>query len=531
MNSQLTAYITLICTSGVLNLYLCFFVFARRHKYTNIATFFIIYTASITIYCFASAFGLMTTTLEQMKFWTTIQYIGMPISSPLGLLFVMKYLGIKVTKKRCIALFIIPFISLVMVATNDLHHLHYKVFEIDPVLGAPYIYQEIGIWYIIHGVFIFGCMLVALLLVFSQWKETAKVYRPQLITLMCGQFVPMLTAFLYLIGITPPGIDPVPMIIWLSSLLYVWAISSSRMFTIMPIAKDTIFNSIDDGVIVLDEMYRLIEFNEASKRMFAPLNKGMFGMDFAKVWPVLSGVPFPLNLNKTVFIGEIQLNNDPSKKIYQVRTSPLQHANNRKGLLLIFTDITELKMLQVKLQHQAYHDELTQIYNRRAFFKKCEEDFVVARKAYSPYTVILMDIDYFKKVNDTFGHDVGDQLLKHVVKVCQALLNDGMLFARYGGEEFVLALKGWSVLEGATLANKLRMALETQPLIITEGVITVTISSGVAEALPEQEETINQLLNKADKALYEAKRAGRNQVQIFSENEMDVTVMEHKKQI
>ena len=516
MNSHLTAYITLVCTSGVLNLYLCLNVFVKRHYYRNIAHFFILYTASITIYCFASAFGLMATSLEQIKLWNIIAYVGMPASSPLGLLFIMQYLGMKITKSRWIALLAIPFVSLVMVVTNDFHHFYYRVFEVDPVLGAPFIHQEIGIWYMIHGVFTFACMFVAFLLILSQWKETAKVYRPQVISLMCGQLIPMLTAFLYLIGFTPPGVDPVPMVLCLSSLLYLWSINSSRLFTIMPIAKDTIFNSINDGVIVLDESNRLIEFNKACNNMFPLLNKSMFGMDFEKVWLTLSGASFPFPLETAECTGEIQLADEHSKHIYQVRTASLQHAQNSKGLLIIFTDITELKRLQVQLEHQAYYDELTQIFNRRAFFQKCEQAFAEAKYASSPFTVILIDVDYFKKVNDTYGHHVGDQLLKHVVNVCQAQLKEDMLFARYGGEEFVLALKGRTGLEGEALANQLRKSVEMQPLMTTEGVIPVTFSSGVAEAAKETEETLYQLLNKADQALYSAKRGGRNQVRVYA---------------
>ncbi|MBT2657636.1 diguanylate cyclase [Bacillus sp. ISL-18] len=515
MNSQLTAYITLVCTSGVLNLYLCLYAYVKRHHYTNIAYFFILYTASITIYCFASAVGLMATTIEELKFWTIIQYIGMPFSPPLGLLFIMQYLGIKITKKRITALLTIPLISLLMVATNDWHHLHYRVFEIDPILGAPYIHQEIGIWYMIHGIFIFACMFVAFLLVIFHWRETDKVYRPQLISLLCGQLVPMLTAFVYLIGFTPAGIDPVPMVLWLSSLLYLWSINTSRMFTIMPVAKDAIFNSINDGVIVLDESYRLIEFNQACKNMFPPLNKSMFGLSFDRVWPMLSGGSSPFMLKEAASTWEMQLAVDHLERIYQVRTSSLQHANNSKGQLIIFTDITELKRLQVKLEHLAYYDELTQIFNRRAFFQQCEQEFSAAKKDSLPFTMILCDIDYFKRVNDTYGHHVGDQLLVHVVKVCQTQLKEDILFARYGGEEFVLALKGWTVVEGEVLANKLRKQVEAQPLLTTEGVISVTLSSGVAEAMEDTEETLHQLLNKADKALYSAKREGRNQVQVY----------------
>lgn len=298
MGSQLTMYITLVCTSGVLNLYLCLYAFSKRHKYTNIANYFILYTAAISIYCFASAMTLISTTLEQISFWNTILYIGMPTSATLGLLYVMSYLGFKMTVRRSVFILLIPFITIIMVATNPWHHLHYRVFELDPNLGAPFVYQEIGMWYMVHGVYTFASMFVAFLLVISHWKETAKVYRPQLIALMFGQLVPIVTAFLYLNGFTPAGVDPVPMILWLSSLLYLWAISTSRLFRIMPIAKDKIYNSITDGAIVLDESYRLIEFNQASKVMLPNLKKSMFGKNFVKFWNEQTGEELPFKLTR-----------------------------------------------------------------------------------------------------------------------------------------------------------------------------------------------------------------------------------------
>jgi len=442
--------------------------------------------------------------------------MGMPFSAPIGLLFIMYYLGFSISIKKWIAILIIPFISLIMVATNDWHQFHYRVYEVDPVLGAPYVLQEIGTWYVIHGIFTFSSMFVALYLLLSQWRETAKVYRPQLISLIIGQLVPMVTAFIYLIGWTPPGVDPVPMVLWFSSLLYLWSISSSRMFRIMPIAKATIFNSINDGVIVLDESGRLIEFNQASKGMFPSLSKTMFGMDFDEVWQGFSGDRFPFKLEAKAYSQELKhRGNDQQEYTYQVHTTPLQHANHLSGLLLIFTDITEIKRLQVKLEHQAYYDELTQIYNRRAFFQHCNQNFAEAKEAATPFTVILMDIDHFKKVNDTYGHFIGDLVLKHVVKMCQNNLEAGELFARYGGEEFVLALNGCSSVEGEALATKLRHYVEAHPLTTTAGTISVTLSLGVAEATHESEETIFQLLNNADTALYLAKEEGRNEVYVY----------------
>lgn len=517
MKSELTAYITLICTSGVFNLCLCAYVFAKQHQYTHIARLFMIYTASITIYCFASAFGLMSSTLEEIKFWTTALYTGMAFSPPLGLLFIMQYLGYKITLRRCMALLILPFITLLMVAANDWHHLHYRVFEIDPLLGAPYVYQEIGRWYMIHGVYTFSCMFVAFLLVLSHWKETAKIYRPQLIAIAFGQLVPMVTAFIYLVGFTPPGIDPVPMILWLSSLLYFWSISSSRLFTVMPFAKDAIFNSINDGVIVLDESNRIIESNQACKRMFPPLDRLMYGQDFEKMWPKMADIAFPFRLEEADNTQEIELDaSGPVKRTYQVRISSLQHVHKRKGLLIIFTDITELKSLQLQLEHQAYYDELTRIYNRRAFFQQSTRQFAEAIKTAAPFSVILLDIDHFKHVNDTYGHSVGDQVLVHAAAVCQSQLKKEELFARYGGEEFVLAVAGCTESEAAEVAERLRSCLQSHPLVTETKTIPVTLSLGVAQADKESEETLYQLLNRADKALYAAKQAGRNCVHVYT---------------
>lgn len=329
----------------------------------------------------------------------------------------------------------------------------------------------------------------------------------------------MATAFLYLIGLTPEGVDPVPMVLWLSSLLYLWSISSSRLFTLMPIAKDAIFNSINDGVIVLDESLRLVEFNRATKAYFPQLNRLLIGKDFNDLWCELSGNEFPLKLDLTNYTQEIQLANDELKRIYQIRSSPLVQVRNCKGLVLIFSDVTELNELQRKLHYQANYDELTQIFNRRAFMERYEQDFRTAIETSSAFSVMIMDIDFFKKVNDTYGHHLGDEVLKHAVDVCNKLLTDGQLLARYGGEEFVISLNGYTAKEAEVLGNQLRKSLEEHILHSSQGNIPVTCSMGVAEMSHDAIETVDQLLNKADKALYSAKQSGRNQVHVFVDSE------------
>nr|WP_239581565.1 diguanylate cyclase [Jeotgalibacillus terrae] len=515
---ELIAYITLACTSGVLNLFLSLYVFFKRHQYTSIAYIFVVYTLLISIYCFGTAFGLMSENLAEIKFWTVILYIGMPFSAPVGLLFIMQYLGINALRMRYLMLLVIPLVTLLMVATNDFHHLYYRVYEVDPVLGAPYVQQEVGVWYLVHGIVTFSSMFVALYLLLSHWGDTDREYRPQLVALIFGQLIPIVSAFVYLIGLTPPGIDPVPLVLWISSILYLWSIGSSRLFRIMPIAKTTIFNSINDGVIVLDASRRLIEYNQASENMFPKLSKAMFGRDFNYVWKQVSGKDFPFQSMEAAAQQELQLSGEDGPiHTYQVRSTPIHHGFHYKGQLIIFTDITEVKRLQLQLEHHAYHDELTQIYNRRAFFQKCEQYFSQAMENKLPLTVILLDIDHFKKVNDTYGHAVGDDVLKHMVKVCQEILGPDVLFGRYGGEEFVIALRETDLKAGEQLADRLRVHVEKNPFPMEEGLLPVTLSLGVSCVLHEPDETLFQLLNQADKALYEAKRKGRNRVSVFDQ--------------
>lgn len=512
MHGQLLAYISVTATSGVLNLYLFLYIFRKRHLYKSISSYFLPYIGTITIYCMGSAFGMLSSNLGEMKFWTIVLYFALPYASPLGLLFILKYLGFNIKKKQIVGLLIIPVITTGLVLTNDLHHLYYRVYEVHPVLGAPFFYQEIGFWYLLQGILTFGCMLGGFLMLASRYREMSKQYRPQILALLFGQFLPMTTAFVYLIGLTPEGIDPVPMVMWISTLLYFWAISSSRLFSLMPVAKNVIFNSINDAVMVLDESLRLVEINQACRSHFTQVNRSLIGLDIQDIWETLFDKPFDMKIGMAEI--KTQLNDE---KIYQVRSSLLDSAHNVDGFLIIFTDITEVKKLQNLLEQQAYYDDLTQIYNRRAFLKQCELDYEQSILEQSPFSIMIMDVDYFKKVNDVYGHHMGDRLLEHIVNICQNNLVNEELFARYGGEEFVFAIKNCTQLQAEALANRIRVAVESTPLITSEGEISVTLSLGVAESIRDVGETVSNLLNKADTALYRAKETGRNKVNVYTE--------------
>jgi diguanylate cyclase (GGDEF)-like protein len=158
-------------------------------------------------------------------------------------------------------------------------------------------------------------------------------------------------------------------------------------------------------------------------------------------------------------------------------------------------------------------DELTGVANRREWQRRCDEAIIYARRYEQPLSILLIDIDHFKEVNDQHGHLAGDLTLKELCRVCTTELRATDSFARWGGEEFVLLLPGTTQAEAMLAGNKLRLAIEEQALIEFEGkTIKITISIGVA-MLEDSDSSLDHLLNRADQAMYAAKAAGRNQVQ------------------
>lgn len=168
--------------------------------------------------------------------------------------------------------------------------------------------------------------------------------------------------------------------------------------------------------------------------------------------------------------------------------------------------------LLAEVQQMATTDWLTGLYNRRQFFRLGEDELERARRYRHPISVLMIDIDHFKAINDTHGHAVGDQVLCAIAKRMLAGLRRSDIAGRYGGEEFAMVLPETDAEAAArVVGERLRAAVAGLPVDTAEGGLTVTISVGVA-AVRTGRETLLDALSRADAALYAAKRAGRNQV-------------------
>jgi len=176
-------------------------------------------------------------------------------------------------------------------------------------------------------------------------------------------------------------------------------------------------------------------------------------------------------------------------------------------------------LLHNKIQEMASYDSLTHVLNRRFGLVRLEEEFSAALRYRSDLSAIMLDIDKFKQVNDAYGHEAGDMVLKNVASTIALNLRNEEIICRYGGEEFLIILPMANLNKAALVAERLRLLIEQQTCYYKDTVVLVTISLGVSSLSSLVTQNENDLINTADTALYHAKHMGRNQVAIFRNNE------------
>jgi diguanylate cyclase (GGDEF)-like protein/PAS domain S-box-containing protein len=175
-------------------------------------------------------------------------------------------------------------------------------------------------------------------------------------------------------------------------------------------------------------------------------------------------------------------------------------------------DLTEHKKLQFELEDMARTDSLTRLANRQAFMERANSEFSRARRYSRSLSVIMIDIDHFKSINDQHGHAAGDEVLRQLGQHCSSRLRDSDFLGRIGGEEFALLLPDTSQDSAYHVAERMREQLSKTSIVLDNGItLGITASFGVA-AMNQEDTDFNFVLQRADTAMYDAKHGGRNQV-------------------
>ena len=275
---------------------------------------------------------------------------------------------------------------------------------------------------------------------------------------------------------------------------------------------------VDSGLLILDDKLQAVYSNPALHRAFKSLRaeqirSGKLSYEellrdaqrasavelddyVAKriAW-VMSGDPAPMDLKMS------------DGRVLRSHLAVLPNG----GRMLIYSDVTDVVQYAKEMERLAITDGMTGIYNRRHFMTLAEHEWKKACRYDRPLALLLVDIDHFKSINDTYGHQTGDDVIIHLANLASSCKREVDVLARLGGEEFVLLLPETNSRQAKVLAERLRNEVATHPIARSGQVIGVTISVGVSDR-SSKTTSFSRLISLADEALYEAKRAGRNRV-------------------
>lgn len=205
------------------------------------------------------------------------------------------------------------------------------------------------------------------------------------------------------------------------------------------------------------------------------------------------------------------------------RQMPGQPASEDAAYCMIIRDISDKRDASENLRKAAYCDHLTGLSNRRAFFESADLELLRRKNAARPVSLITIDADHFKAINDEYGHPAGDAVLCHLAATMKNVCRQVDVLARIGGEEFAVILPSVDLHDAAAVAERLRAQVQRAPAVYEQHVIAYTISIGVA-SMDDSLAGFDGLMKRADQALYAAKRRGRNQVALWEAESLDFPV-------
>ncbi|MFT5635708.1 MAG: diguanylate cyclase (GGDEF)-like protein/PAS domain S-box-containing protein [Cognaticolwellia sp.] len=281
---------------------------------------------------------------------------------------------------------------------------------------------------------------------------------------------------------------------------------------------DTMLNNIDAHIYIKDCERTFLYVNSRVAELFGDKAENIIGKKDTDILPKEIAEHFyqsdkqVFETNKKQVIEETAHNEDGDTLHYISTKIPFNQPNKLPALIGFSSDVTELYKLKEEFKKLANTDPLTNLYNRRFFTEQAEKEYNRAKRYSLSLTVISIDIDHFKNINDKLGHPAGDQVLIEVAKQLKTNLRQIDILARIGGEEFSILLPETSATAGMKLAERIRTEQSNLKIIGDwQGEIKLSVSIGVSSFLVD-DESFDSMFSRADKALYQAKNYSRNKV-------------------
>lgn len=487
------------------------YVFSKAR--TNYRRAFSLLALCISIYLFGYLMILNSSSLQEMVFWNQVQYLGLPFISVLWLIVALLYTKTIHNPKSwmIVLLFFVPAVTFLVRLTNPWHHLFYKNWEVRESFGLLSLYMERGGWYYVNISYVILCLLLTIIIYYSGYlKNQAGYTRPQFLVFFFASLLPLIGVVLIVVGYQARSIDYTALIMPVSFLIISYGIFKYDFLEIKNQARETVFENSSAGMVILEPGLRIIDYNKAAQEFFGALKVSLGNYPIDRI---LDRKPELLEIFKSRSNRDFSVMIDGEKRFYEIDSVPLGNPDdNNVRMLTSIRDITAQKKVQEELKLLATTDSLSGLYNRAEFMRLANEGFARAKHRNEQLSVLMMDLDRFKAINDTFGHAAGDEVIREIGKIIRTSFRKTDIAGRLGGDEFAVVLVNATLNEAISVAEQFVETAAKTRVIYGKQQISFTVSIGVASAsgAADNNNSIEDILKQADDALYKAKAKGRN---------------------
>ncbi len=528
MNWQFTPYIIPLLLTVALGGVVAMSAWKRRNMPGTYPLFWMAIAAGA--WALFHALEISSLDIQLKLIFSNIEYISIVSIPVLWVLFALDYSGLDHGRhsrfETLMLLSIVPTITLILVWTNQWHGLMRQAISLD--MSGPFstISKAYGPWFWIHTAYSYSLAAVGSMIVGHTIFHPSRIYRSQALILMIGTVIPWIANAAYLVyrGRAFSGIDITPTAFAVSALLLEIGIAKTGLFSIIGFARNYVLDEIDDIVIVTDTQDQIVDLNLAAQNLLDVSINNAIGQDVSQIFQSLekpSGngddkLSHYLKLHPDSRISapdEISFLVQGEQRFYDITISPLNTGGKTlQGKLITGKDVTRqiktyqtLEQLQYELKEQAIRDPLTKLYNRRGLAKSLLDNLDTYKQENTYVSVIMADINEFKKINDHYGHHTGDQVLAQIAAILQKLCKPPGIAARYGGDEFVLIVPE-NQATGEQLAIDITNAVKQWNKDNSLIEMPISLAIGFARCYPDSDEPVEACLRKADSLMYQNKQ-------------------------
>jgi len=500
----------IVCGTLAMSLYAGIITLFRSPSYKK--NYFLLMQSMIIVCLFGYLMELTSTNAEEAYGAIKVFYVGASFVGTFAFFFAADFCNIKIHAVFVRALMVVISSAItLLVWTSRFHNLVFLNYSFGTEFVHSFIFNPGPVYPIIRAYTTISMSMAVALLGF-QIKKWKGGYRKQLSTMLVCLVIPLVIDVVFYTSIIT-GINKYqiyltsPSLAIMNFFLY-REVMQPNVFEIISVATETAMEYIKEGFILVDINNNFLLSNPAATEILP----GIFLL--MKGEPIFSTLGWPPEL-KDLGKDTVEFSMDGENiRYFRASIGPV-YAKDRAQVarIILLAEITDSVKLMKELENAAYIDGLTGLYNRKHFSELANADVERAQRLNQTIYTAMLDLDFFKKVNDTYGHAAGDMVLRTTAGVIKQTIRAYDLLCRYGGEEFAFLILDLDAHEALNLVERIRENIEST-VINYEGIeIKITCSIGLAKFV--REDTLESSIKKSDEALYAAKNSGRNQVKMF----------------